>query len=248
MQDTFAITVGFIFAASVISAFVRRMRRDKCLKDFEDYYVELECGGGLKRSGKLCVGHTGMELMYGGESDGGREKSYILYKGEYGNIWSLVRFHSELDEADRRRRDEDLRKTYHPGFFRRSGRKIANVFKTFRDAVMDVVNLLISHAKKVHPAGVIAGQDKYVGQVKSEVVGGADSAYEPLLERHIGSRVVVEFLRGDKQVKLWGVLKEYTSEFVEMMDVDHEWEDGSGVRKADVVLPRKVGVIRHLGE
>jgi len=45
-----------------------------------------------------------------------------------------------------------------------------------------------------------------------------------------------------------GVLKEYTAAFVEVMDVDYKAEEGQPGRKADLVVLRKYGVVRHLGE
>ena len=114
---------------------------------------------------------------------------------------------------------------------------------------MEVINLLISLAKKATPAGtVLASQDKYVSQMKQELMGSVGASYEPLLERYIGNRVVLELIRGDTVFEYCGVLKEYTADFIEVMDVDYEADQDQTARKADLVVPRKYAVIRHLGE
>jgi hypothetical protein len=114
---------------------------------------------------------------------------------------------------------------------------------------MEVVNLLISQAKKATPAGaVLSSQDKYVTQMKQELMGSMGTSYEPLLERYIGNRVVLELIRGDKIFEYCGVLKEYTADFIEVMDVEYESKEDEPAKKADFVVLRKYGVIRHLGE
>jgi len=52
----------------------------------------------------------------------------------------------------------------------------------------------------------------------------------------------------DKHVEIFGILKEYTAEFIEIMDVDYATTEQPNPRKADLVVLRKYGVIRHLGK
>jgi len=247
-----AITIIFIILATAVGAFIRRRSRDKCLKDFSRNMVTLEETSGKTIWGKLRVENTGLEFVYKTKHEdqqGHHETSYILYKYEYPNIAVLVRYHDELSERNKKARKKELKRTYHPTPLRRIKRKIANVFKTIRDSVMEVVNLLISQAKKATPAGaVLSSQDKYVSQMKQELMGSMGTSYEPLLERYIGNRVVLELIRGDKIFEYCGVLKEYTVEFIEVMDVNYKVKEDQPVKKADLVVLRKYGVIRHLGE
>jgi len=37
-------------------------------------------------------------------------------------------------------------------------------------------------------------------------------------------------------------------EFIEVMDINYRIKEGEPVRKADLIVPRKYGIIRHLGE
>jgi small nuclear ribonucleoprotein (snRNP)-like protein len=247
-----AITIIFIFLATGIAAFIRRRSRDKCLKDFAQNMVTLEETSGKTIWGKLRVENTGLEFVYSTKHEdqqGHEETSYILYKYEYPNVAALIRYHDQLSERNKKAREKELKRTYHPTLLRRLQRKIANVFKTVRDSVMEVVNLLISQAKKATPAGaVLTSQDKYVSQMKQELMGSVGTSYEPLLERYIGNRVVLELIKGDNIIEYCGVLKEYTADFIEVMDVDFEAKEDEPAKKADLVVLRKYGVIRHLGE
>ncbi|MCK4999954.1 MAG: hypothetical protein KAS23_10470 [Anaerohalosphaera sp.] len=249
--DTFAITVIFIAASTMIAAFVRRRQRDKCLRDFEGELVTFEDVTGKLIWGRLDVENTGIEIKYAeahDDADGHQEKSYLLYKNEFGQIQAFSRFHDQLSETEKKVRLKQIEQTYHPGFFRRSKRKIINLFKTVRDSVLEVVNLLVSRAKTASPAGgVMTAQDKYVTKMKSEMFGAMGASFEPLLEKHIGNLVVLEMLKAGKVVEYSGVLKDYTSMFIEIMDVEYD-AGGNEKRRADIVVPRKLGIVRHVGE
>jgi hypothetical protein len=250
--DALAITIIFIIVTTFIAAFVGGRHRDKCLKDFANYIITLQDVSGKCIWGRLRIETTGLELTYAekhADAEGHVEATFILYKNEFGNMRALVRFHDDLTEKGREQRQKDLKRTYHPGMLRRLRRKTVNVFKTIRDSVMEVVNLLLSQAKKRSVAGgVLGAQDKYVSQIKQEIIGAAGTSYEPLLERHIGHVVVLEMIKDDAIVEYPGVLKDYTAEFIEIMDVQYRCDDSQPVRKADLVVPRRCGVVRHLGE
>jgi len=214
--------------------------------------VTLEDTAGKTIWGKLRVENTGLEFVYPDKQEdeqGHHEASYILYKYEYPKIGVVIRFHDELSDDNKKAREKELEKTYHPDWDRRLKRKMLNVLRTVRDSVVEVVNLLISQAKKATPAGkMLTSQDKYVSQMKQELMGSVGTSFEPLLERYIGHKVVLEMIKGDKIFEHCGVLKEYTAEFIEIMDVNYKIKEDQPARTADLVVPRKLGVIRHLAE
>ncbi|MHC4616865.1 MAG: hypothetical protein ACYTEQ_03835 [Planctomycetota bacterium] len=247
-----AITIIFIVMSTLVAAFIRRRTKDKCLKDFSKCMVTVEDTTGKTIWGRLNVENTGLELLYAQkheDQDGHYETSYILYKHEYPRITALIRYHDQLSETNRERRERELKRTYRPTFLRRLKRRTLNVFRTVRDSVMEVINLLISQAQKATPAGtVLKTQDKYVSQMKQELMGAVGASYEPLLEKYIGHKVVLELIRGDKLLEYCGVLKDYTAEFIEIMDVNYKAKEDEQARIVDLVAFRKYGVIRHLGE
>ncbi len=252
MDNSFAITIAFIAVATLVAAFIRRITKDKCLRDFRDHRVNLLHTDGKKIWGRLRIENTGLELIYQAkqkDADGHEEASYILYKCEYPKIQALVRFLDELSNENKKLRQKKLIKTYHPRFLARAKRKTANVFRTIRDSVAEVVNLLISRVKKTAGVGATIGsQDKYVTQMKQQLMGSVGTSYEPLLERYIGHKVVLEIVKNDQVIEYSGVLKDYTADFLEIMDVDYKDDKSEQPRKADIVVPRQYGLIRHLGE
>ena len=252
ISNPFLITVLFIVVSTIVAAFIRRVKRDKCLKDFARDMVTLREIDGDLINGELIVANTGLEFIYPAKQPnehGAIETSYILYKNEYANIQLLIRYHDQLSEAGKKQRERELKRTYHPNFLRRFGWRLMNIFKTVRDSVMEVANLLMSQAKKATPASaVLSSQDKYVSRMKQDLMGSVGTSYEPLLEKYIGHKVVLEMIAGDKICKYRGVLKDYTAEFIEIMDVDYIPKDTDTARKADLVIPRKHGLVRHFAE
>jgi hypothetical protein len=252
LDNAFFITVMFIGLSTFVGMIIKKLHRDKCLKDFAGYMVTLEGNDGKDVWGKLRVENTGIELAYPEkqtDTDGHLEASYIVYKFEFPNIAAFVRYHDGLSEKSKKKRLRDLDRTYHPGLIRRARRKTQNFFKTIRDAMVEIMNLLISKAKKTGPAaGTLASQDKYVTQMKKELIGSVGTSYEPLLERYIGHKVVLEVIKGDRILECAGVLKDYTAELIEVMDVDYKKTEDAPIRKADLVVLRKLGIVRHLAE
>ena len=251
-ESATAITILFIVFAAGVGAFIRKRSRDKCLRDFEKNMVTLEDKSGKTIWGKLRVENTGLEFVYPDkhkDEQGHDEASYILYKYEYPNIQAVICFHDELNEENKKRRELELKRTYHPDSWRKTKRNILNILRTVRDSIVEIVNLLISQAKKATPAGkVLTSQDKYVNQMKQGLMSTTGTSFEPLLERYIGHKVVLEMIKGEKVLEYCGVLKEYTAEFIEIMDVDYAVKEDQPARKADLAVPRKHSVIRHLAE
>lgn len=247
-DGTFGITILFIAVSAAVAAFVRRVNRDKCLKDFQKNKVMLECTTGEIIRGALRVENTGLEFMYSEKEiqDKTCQSSFILYKSEYSNIQVLVRYHDELTEENKKERQKKLKKTYHPNFFRRSKRKIINVFKTIRDSVAEVINMVIIHVKRTPASTVLASQDKYVDRMKNDLVTSVGTSYEPLLERYIGHNVFLELIKNKEVFKYCGILKEYTADFIELMDVDYSSNEKTGF--ADIIVGKKYGIVRGLGE
>lgn len=246
------ITILFIILSTFVGLIFKRVHRDKCLKDFNSQMVTLEDMKGKAIWGVLRVENTGLELVYRDkrpDAKGHIEGSFILYKFEYPNIQAMIRFHDYLSDGDKIKREKDLEQTYHPGSFQRGKRNVLNAFKTVRDAVAEVVNLLVSKAKKSGSVGsTLTSQDKYVSQIKQDLMGSVGTSYEPLLERYIGHKVVLELVKGGEIIEYPGVLKDYTANFIEVMDVDYAVNETDEKRKADIVVLRKYGMIRHLGE
>ena len=166
MENALFLSMVSIVVVAVVGTFLHRRSRDKCLKTFSGDTVTLEQPGGKGIWGRLRVEITGLELLYAQshqDAAGHIETSYILYKQEYAKIQAIARYVDELDEKGMKKRARELRAADHPSALRRLRRRFTNLFNTFRDSVMEAVNLFIGRAKKGPGIGtVLSSQDKYV--------------------------------------------------------------------------------------
>ena len=73
------------------------------------------------------------------------------------------------------------------------------------------------------PAGryITDASDDYLKRFSSVVVGSVGSTYDPLLERLIGQKIVVELVEGEESHEHVGILKNYSADFYELLDVQY---------------------------
>ncbi|NQT89820.1 MAG: hypothetical protein HQ558_01025 [Candidatus Omnitrophica bacterium] len=242
-QMTFYITLIFILGSVLVSIFISGRSRDRCLKDFDDDTVRVIFKEAPQIDGKLALESSGMEITFGEKVRGENgEMSYILFKNEYPNIARILRIYEELSPKEKEARDQHISGGYYYNQKRSTARKLRNLFSTFRDSFMEALNLFMGQAK-IGGSSPLAGQDKYIKKVKSEVVGSIERAYDPLIEKHIGHKVVLVEVAGEAKNNYIGVLKEYSPNFVEILDIQVE-----GLGKVDIIFPRATTKIRHMVE
>jgi len=240
----FLITVALIVFSTLLIAFIKHMKKDKCIKSFKSDIITVYFNDGKNIKGRLDLENTGCEFIIE-HPDSGTKRSYILYKEEYPNVRFFVRYHSDLDERRSKERFRVMKKTYHPNIFRRIGRKINIFFKIINDSMMDIFSALSGKIKTTSAS--YATSEKYVTNVNKEAVTSMDTTYDPLLEKYIGNKVVCNHLYNGKTYDIRGILKDYTGQYLELLDVEFLAED-LNISKADLVLPRKTNKIRNLGE
>jgi len=252
-MDSLTLTLIFIFVSALFGAFLRRRSRDKCLLDFDgDMAVLQHVDGREVARGLLDVESTGLEFRFPEpvkDDKGLFTSSYMFYKYEFEQILTIIRFHDLLDEEAKARRDKELAATYRPKFWRRMKRRLGNFFKTIRDSLEEVLQVIVSQVQKVGKTGeVLASQNKYVSKMQGQLLQSVGTAYEPLLEQYIGRRVVFELIKGGVITKYDGVLKDYTQDYVEIMDVHYAIDDKGPWRVADMIFPQRFCIVRHFGE
>jgi small nuclear ribonucleoprotein (snRNP)-like protein len=249
--DAGAITIIFIIFSALVAVVLRKIKKDKCLKDFRDDMVTIELLSGQQYRGELTLKSSGLQFNYPELIEGEynlKFLSFLIYKNEYPDIQALVRYHKDLTEEGKKLRQEDFQKTFHPSRWRKLRRSILNFLKIIKDAVIEIINMMSTHVSKTTPVGAaISSNDSQVNKMKNEVYGLVETSYEPLLEDYIGERVILELKRGSDWVKYNGVLKDYTAEFIELIDVDYAPEK-KGKIDADLIVLRKYGIVRNLSE
>ena len=238
MDNLFLYTVGLIFLTALLGIFVRRRSRDRCLKDLSDYHVTIEMKDGRVMWGQLVVFPNGLELLYAmpnRNADGHVETSYVIMADHLASIQAVYRYHDELNDENKAARRREIDRTYHPNLLRRTARWLRNFLNTFRDAFNQSLGAYLSYAKKDKNASqVIKTQDKQLAKIGGEILGAAANEYEPILERYIGRKVVIEELRDVGDEKVWvehaGILKEYTATWIEVLGCrateEHTFEFG----------------------
>ncbi len=251
MFDTVLLAaIGLIVLGTIVSAFLSGRSRDRCLKSFRDFMVTIVMEDGKRVWGHLALEASGLELEYAREylDDGHLETSYMLFKEEFSDVHLFLRFHSDLTEKNKRRRIREVKTAYHPWPPRLFARKVRNVVNTCKDSILEVLGLVMSRAKTVNPAMASVGsQEKRVAGIARGVVSAIGRSYDPLLEKHIGRRVVLEITTDEgKMEEHVGIFKDYSSRFVQVMDVS--FPDGDAERLCDIIAPRTHASIRHRAE
>lgn len=217
------VTIGVILVSSMVGFYINSRVRDRCLHDFHGFQVTAVDKTGRVIWGTLHVHTSGLEILYPSAhqaKDSSIQNSYIVYKGEYGNLRAIYRIHDDQSEKNQRRRKRDIKHTYRPSVFRRARRSARNLFSTFRDAIVQAANAVLGYRASLAPQNALLGKYKELTASGGQLLGGLlGNAYEPILERYIGLYVVAEILTGDTTEKEDGVLKEYSAEYLELLNV-----------------------------
>ena len=215
------VTLGIIFLVALFGSFVRSSVTDRCLKDFDEFQITVEKKNGRIIWGILHLESTGMELEYTSnvEDTAHIETSYLLYKDEYKDIQGIYRFVDELTSSSARRRERDLARSFHPGPLRILSRKLRNFINTTTDSLSEAVGVIAGRAKKPAAQYISDTGEAYLKRLGKDLIGYVGTSFDPLLEEYVGAKVVVEVLEEGAVHEHVGILKEYSAQFLELLDV-----------------------------
>ena len=225
LLDPTLLTILALLALATLVAIVQARRRDPCLKSFEHDPVTVAEEGGELSWGTARLYTTGLELRYAApvEAPGGHvEQSFVLYKDdvlykdEYAKIEALYRVPEALTPEAQAARQREIVRTARPGVLRRFARRLRNGVALLRDALVQAAGVVIGLAKARRPG--VAAHEGGLQKLTSEIVGYAGTAYDPLLEAHLFRQVAVEVTRGGGTRVYCGWLKNYSTEFLEIVD------------------------------
>jgi len=224
-MDPFLITLAVLVFLATVIALVRARRRDKCLKDLDGFHITMVEQGSNLCWGRAEVYATGMEVTYVEPvlaREGHWEHSFIFYEDQYEALNAVYRYAKGLTEEARRRRMVVINRTVRPGFWRRLGRRLQNWISMIRDALVQAMTMVIGAAKTRQPGSTVlmGAQEAQIKALSTEVIGHVGNAYDPLLERHLFSQVVLEVTRNGRKRSYCGWLKDYTSRFIEVLDAE----------------------------
>lgn len=215
-------TVALIFIVSLLGAYMRANRRDPCLRAFDGFHITLERVDGKHVWGKMELESTGLELRYRGtiQDESHIESSYILYSEEYKDIRAIFRYVDDLTEENRKKRTDDVEKSIHPNLWRRLIRRFQIFVTMASDSMGEVMGLLVGRLRKPVGRYITDSSEAYLKNLGVHMIGHVGTAHDPLLERYIGEKVVVEVLEsGDEIHEHVGIFKNYSPDFIEILDV-----------------------------
>lgn len=216
-------TIGLVFLVTLVGSSLRSRRKDPCLASFEDFPVTLERTDNKVIWGSLALESTGLELLYQDDvqDEVHLESSYILYGSEYDQIQAIYRYADQLTPELRKKRQRDIERSFHPGLWERSKRGLRAFVGTANESLNEVFGLLVGRVRK--PAGrYITDQGAtYLNQLGHNLIGHVGGVFDPLLERFVGQKVVVDIQEGDEVHEHVGIFKNYSPDFIELLDVQY---------------------------
>ena len=221
-MDGTLLTILLLLAFATVLAIIQARRRDRCLKDFDQFRVTLAEKGGDLTWGRAEVHASGLEIVYAEPvvtRAGHLEGSFLFFKDQYETMNALYRYPEGLPLAEQERRAEIIARTARPGLGRRLWRKLRTWLSMVRDALVQSVGLVVGMTAKTKPgAAVLSSQEQQIKALSGEVIGHAGNAFDPLLEKHLFRQVVLEVTLDGATRSYCGWLKDYTSQFIEVVD------------------------------
>ena len=221
MDSVLAISISLVFLTALAGIFVKRRKRDRVLADLQGFYVTLRLRDGDEIWGKAEIYPTGIEFVYTQpyvSRAGHLNSSYILFQQDFNQVSALYRYHDELSPTNQERRLLEISRADNPGLIRRNLRHLRNFLATFRDAINESFGIYLSRMKASTSSMVLRTQDEHLKKFGASALGVVASAFDPILERHIGNRVVVDLATGnDSKEEYCGVLKEYSAGWMSVL-------------------------------
>lgn len=220
LDNALAITIVLIFFSALVGFFLKGRAVDKCLKDFKGYMISVENSDKTAICGEMEIYPTGMELRLKEpvRKNGALYYSHIVYKSEFSNIRMVCRYPDILSPKENKRRAKDIHRSYKPGLCRRFKRSLRNALGTFRDAFLQSLGVVVGEMKKKAPS-VIADQDRQITAIGADIIGFTGNTYDPILEKYIGYKVIVEVGSGADTTSYCGIFKEYSPDFLEILNI-----------------------------
>ena len=216
-------TLLIIFLVTLVGGYVRSRSKDPCLEAFDSYPVTVERANGKVIWGTMHLWPTGMELIYTDNVQDQEhiESSYLLYAAEYPDIQTVYRYADKLTPEKRARRSLDIERSFHPNRWRRGWRGVRNFMGTASTSLTEAFSVLVGRMRKPVGAYISDKGEAYLTKLGGSLIGQAGSVYDEMLERHIGQKVVIEVIEGEQVHEHVGIFKNYSADFVEVLDVHY---------------------------
>lgn len=221
VDQLFFLTILLIFVAAITSIFLKRRVRDNCLMKFQSLPSCVQLKAGSEITGNLIVFVGGIELEFLTTSPFNSDhskSSRLIFEEQFNEVQRICVFHKDLDEKQQEERAANLELVYKPGFFPRNTRKIKNLINTFQDAFQQTLGIALNRISKTQRFSQVGAHSTKLQEIGGNVLNYAGNAYEPMLEKYVGYRVVAKEKAGDAFVDQMGILLEYNQDWLVLLD------------------------------
>ena len=246
----------FLFASALLGTILKRRAKDHCLKKFEGHYTILPSLSGEMIQGFLSVYAQGIQLLYPQKikKDIGMIDSFVLHPAEIEKIPYLIRPAPDPETRAGFKCSQEMKTILQPSFLQKSQRLILTFYNMLKDAFGQAAKAIIGALSKDTSISKVKDSNKRIEEVRSGLTELVPNAWEPILEKYRGRRVVIERKGADGMVYESGVLEDYSSKYLLLREVhlkerallekiEHINEKKNFV--LDMLFSRKIAIIRH---
>ncbi len=206
---------------TVFITYLSGKRTNRCFKDFSKYPVTVITKDKAVW-GDFYPESTGFYIKYKKpkKEKNFKELSYLFYKQEFEEIIALTREVSELNELQKRKREREIERTYKPTILRKLKRYLYNIVIIASDVIKEALSLTLGRVLSRIPQN-LPSQKGYSSKISQLLV--PTSSYDGLLEKIIGKKVILEIKDKDGYKEHPGIFKEYTKDFLEVLNVNYSY-------------------------
>ncbi len=218
---SFLVSLFILILLTVFITYLSGKSTNRCFKDFSKYPVTV-----ITKNkaiwGDFYPESTGFYIRYKKpkKEKNFKELSYLFYKQEFGDVLALIREVGELDDTQKEKREKEIRKIHNPTVIGRLKRYIYNVIIIAADVIKEALSITFGRALNKIPKS-IPSQKGYASKISQLLV--PSSSYDGLLEKLIGKKVILEIKEGERYKEHPGIFKEYTKDFLEVLDVEYKY-------------------------
>lgn len=246
----------FLFASALLGTILKRRAKDHCLKKFEGHYTILPSLSGEMIQGFLSVYAQGIQLLYPQKikKDIGMIDSFVLHPAEIEKIPYLIRPAPDPETRAGFKWSQEMHRILQPNFLQKSQRLILTFYNMLKDAFGQAAKAIIGALSKDTSISKVKDSNKRIEEVRSGLTELVPNAWEPILEKYRGRRVVIERKGADGMVYESGVLEDYSSKYLLLREV--HLKERALLEKIelinekknfglDMLFSRKIAIIRH---
>ena len=217
----------FLFVSALMGTALKRRSRDHCLKRFDGAQVILSDPNGKWHHGVVNIFAQGIELIFPQpkEKSFGEVKSLIIHPNEVDKIPFLIRPVPEVDTHKGVQWEKELTRIQNPSFKDRVYRTILNFYNMLRDAFGQAAQTIIGAMSKDSSVGKVKNSDKRMNEIGSGLTELVPNAWEPILEKYRGQRIIIERKTAEGLVNETGVLEDYSSKYLLIRQVSIQDRD-----------------------